>query len=65
MTHREIRSSSFRPSTSDALSQTESDLPALQALVEHEAMKRANYEAWVALGIAFGDVLPAVAPVQR
>jgi hypothetical protein len=44
------------------LAQLESDLPVLQAIAEHEAMKNANYEAWVALGIAFGDVLTNYIP---
>jgi hypothetical protein len=44
------------------LTQTESDLPVLQALADHEAMKHANYEAWVAVGIAFGDVLANCIP---
>ena len=44
------------------LTRTQSDLPVLQALVEHESLKHANYEAWVALGIAFGDVLVNTIP---
>jgi DNA-binding GntR family transcriptional regulator len=40
-----------------SLNQTERDLAILQAIVDHDAMKHANYEAWVALGIAFGDAL--------
>ena len=46
----------------DCLTQSEHDLPTLQALVEHQAMKHANYGTWVALGIAFGDVLVASVP---
>jgi hypothetical protein len=44
------------------LTQSDRDLPVLQALASHEAMKHANYEAWVALGIAFGDALAAYVP---
>jgi hypothetical protein len=41
----------------EMLTQTSSDLGTLQTLVDHDAMRNANYEAWVALGIAFGDAL--------
>ncbi len=44
------------------LSQSANDLPVLQALVDHDAMKNANYEAWVTVGIAFGDALVAYVP---
>ena len=44
------------------LTQSETDLPILQALVDHDAMKNANFEAWVALGIAFGDALVSSVP---
>ena len=42
--------------------QSEGDLPVLQALVDHDAMRNANFEAWVAVGIAFGDALIACIP---
>jgi hypothetical protein len=45
-----------------SLTQTERDVPVLQAIIDHEAMKHANFEAWVALGVAFGDVLVACIP---
>ena len=44
------------------LTHSAADLQVLQALVAHEALKHANYEAWVAVGIAFGDCLAAYIP---
>jgi hypothetical protein len=46
-------------------SQSESDLSVLQALVDHDAMRNAKFEAWVTLGIAFGDALIASVPGLR
>jgi hypothetical protein len=43
-------------------SQSENDLPVLQALADHDAMRNANFEAWVTVGIAFGDALIACIP---
>lgn len=44
------------------LSHSGNDLSILQALVDHPAMKNANFEAWVAVGIAFGDALVSHIP---
>jgi len=45
-----------------SLTQAEADLAVLQAIVNHGSMRHANFEAWVALGIAFGDALAASIP---
>jgi hypothetical protein len=45
-----------------ALTQSANDLPILQALVDHDAMRNANFEAWITVGIAFGDALVACVP---
>ena len=47
------------------LTHSDSDLPILQVLADHVAMKHANYDAWVALGVAFGDALIAHIPGLR
>lgn len=44
------------------LTQSESDLAVLQTLVEHKDLQHANFDAWVALGVAFGDALAASIP---
>ncbi|WP_416758821.1 DUF3806 domain-containing protein [Roseateles sp. So40a] len=44
------------------LTQSEADLAVLQTLVEHEDVQHANFDAWVALGVAFGDALAASIP---
>ncbi len=41
------------------LTQSEADLTVLQSLVEHKDLRHANFDAWVALGVAFGDALAA------
>ena len=45
-----------------SLTQSQADFAVLQAIVDHAAMRQANYEAWVAVGIAFGDALAASIP---
>ena len=47
------------------LTHSERDLPILQALASHRAMENANFEAWVALGITFGDALITLVPGLR
>jgi len=39
------------------LTQTADDFETLQRLCEEEAMQHANYGAWVAISVAFGDAL--------
>ena len=49
----------------ETLTHSDSDLPILQALANNGAMKHANSDAWVALGIAFGDALISCIPGLR